>query len=245
MIVFSKNFSIYKSAKKIFFYVLFLIDYFKFFSKNNERFTIKWRNHLAMIFDKTKNTSFDVHYVYHPAWAARIILKNKPETHIDISSTLNFCTLLSAAIPVKFYDYRPANIELSNLDCFNGDLLSLPFDNNSVNSLSCMHTIEHIGLGRYGDKIDPDGDIKAIKELKRVLAFDGTLLIVLPIGKPMIRFNAHRIYSYDMVISLFNDLKLKEFSLIKESGDGGIINNANREMSDKEEYACGCFWFTK
>ena len=73
------------------------------------------------------------------------------------------------------------------------DLANLPFEINSVQSLSCMHTVEHVGLGRYGDPIDPDGDLKAIKEIKRVLAVNGNLLFVVPIGKPKIVYNAHRI----------------------------------------------------
>ncbi len=49
------------------------------------------------------------------------------------------------------------------------NILDLPFKGNSVESLSCMHVVEHIGLGRYGDPMDPEGDIEAIKELKRVV----------------------------------------------------------------------------
>ena len=52
-----------------------------------------------------------------------------------------------------------------------------------------MHVIEHIGLGRYGDEMDPDGDLKAIDELKRVLSRKGDLLFVVPVGKPKIMYN--------------------------------------------------------
>ena len=86
-----------------------------------------------------------------------------------------------------------------------------------------MHTIEHIGLGRYGDPIDYDGDLKAIKELKRVIKIGGSIIIVVPVGKPKIIFNAHRIYSYDQIISYFNGFKLKEFSLITDSNKGGEL----------------------
>src|SRR5436853_180080 len=82
----------------------------------------------------------------------------------------------SAFIPVEFYDYRPANVQLSNLTAEAADLLALPFAEGSVESLSCMHVVEHIGLGRYGDPLDPNGDLKAIAELRRVLAPAGTLL---------------------------------------------------------------------
>ncbi len=47
---------------------------------------------------------------------------------------------------------------------------------------SCMHTIEHIGLGRYGDPLDAVGDQTALSELQRVVAPGGSLLIVVPVA---------------------------------------------------------------
>ncbi len=237
-----------KPIKKIYLYINFTYDFLKFkkSSKNINRFKIYWGNRNPQLFDNTINTSFDAHYIYHPAWAARIIAKTKPSKHIDISSILSFSTMLSAFIPVEFYDYRPANLKLSNLTSKKVDLMSLPFKDNSVESLSCMHTIEHIGLGRYGDPIDPEGDIKAMRELSRVLAINGNLLFIVPVGKPTIQFNAHRIYSYEQVISYFPTLTLKEFSLIPDDAlNTGIIYNTSKEISDIQRYACGCFWFIK
>jgi len=198
------------------------------------------------LYDNTSETGFDRHYIYHPAWAARIIANNRPEFHVDISSALHFCALVSAFVPVKFYDYRPAGINLSGLDCKAADLLSLPFPSGSIMSLSCMHVVEHVGLGRYGDPLDPDGDLKATAELKRVLAPGGSLLFVIPVGRPKIAFNAHRIYSYDQVISCFSELKLQEFALIPDNPDEvGLVRQATRELADMQIYGCGCFWFKK
>ena len=106
-----------------------------------------------------------------------------------------------------------------------------------------MHTVEHVGLGRYGDTIDPDGDLKAIGELRRVLSPSGSLLFVVPVGKPSIEFNAHRIYSYDQILSYFSDLELLEFALIPDKG--GLFVNASKEMANSQDYGCGCFWFKK
>lgn len=212
-----------------------------------KRFTLDEENLHPCLSDNTAQTGFDRHYVYHPAWATRIIIQNKPAKHIDISSTLHFCSILSAILPVEFYDYRPAKLELPNLKSLPGDLMNLPFEANSVESLSCMHTVEHVGLGRYGDLLDYDGDIKAINELKRVLAPKGTLLFVVPLGaKDTICFNAHRIYSKEQVLDLFSDLYLKEFTLIPESElDGGLIKHPDQKLLNKQFYGCGCFWFTK
>ncbi len=233
---------------KTYLYYLFVKDYlnFKKISSKNKRFAISWRDRLPQLFDKTLNTYFDRHYIYHPAWAVRTVKKINPKFHVDISSTLTFSSILSAFIPVKFYDYRPANLELDNLSSEKADLHSLPFKDSSVDSISCMHTVEHIGLGRYGDTIEPDGDLIAMSELKRVISPKGSLLFVVPIGRPRIVFNAHRVYSYDQIINAFSDLHLEEFSLIlDDSQKSGMVHNATKELSDKQKYGCGCFWFKK
>ncbi len=126
------------------------------------------------------------------------------------------------------------------------DICNLSFEKNSISCLSCMHVIEHIGLGRYGDKLDYDGDLYAIRELKRVIKSGGNLLIAVPVGQPKIRFNAHRIYSYDQIISYFEELKLKEFTLIPDNAnETGMIINAEKNLADAQDYGCGCFWFQK
>ncbi len=235
---------IFKTLLSIF-QALFLMSDLKKFTKNNDgRFKIKIKNLRPRLDDKTSETDFDLHYIYHPAWAARIISGTKPEKHVDISSTLHFSTLISAFVPTEFYDYRPANIILDNFISRKADLNNLHFSSESIASLSCMHTIEHIGLGRYGDKIDPQGDLRAINELKRVLAKGGNLLFVVPIGRPRIMFNSHRIYSYEQILSYFTDLELKEFTLISEKNKK-IIINADPSLVREENYGCGCFWFTK
>jgi SAM-dependent methyltransferase len=165
---------------------------------------------------------------------------------VDISSNLHFCSVVSAFIPVKFYDFRPADLKLSQLSTDRADLLSLPFEDNSVHSLSCMHVVEHVGLGRYGDSLNPNGDLEAIGELQRVLATGGSLLFVVPVGKPRIMFDAHRIYSYEQIMRYFQEIRLEEFALIPDSSDPrGIIYNASKELADAQRYGCGCFWFKK
>lgn len=240
------GYRLFENTRNLFIFISSIPTYIKDFckfQKNNNRQS----NYLSypILQDKTKNTLFETHYLYHPAWAARILSKTKPKKHIDISSTINFCSIISAFIPVEFYDYRPAKIKLSNLMTGSADLTKLNFKSNSIKSLSCMHTIEHIGLGRYGDKIDNNGDIKAINELKRVLAKDGDLLIVLPVGKSATCFNAHRIYSYEDVITYFNGLRLMEFSMIPDGHTQAIIYNCNPKVVSKQKFACGCFWFKK
>lgn len=234
-------------GKNYLFFPFILIDYLSFKKKDKKaRFAVPLTEVAPVLFENIPYTRFDTHYIYHTAWAARKVKEIAPEKHVDISSSLYFSSIVSAFIPVMFYDFRPAKLNLSGLTSQSANLTSLSFGDSSVESLSCMHTVEHVGLGRYGDKIDPEGDIHAARELQRVVALGGSLLFVVPVGEPRIQFNAHRIYSYDMVLSLFPLLTLKEFSLIPDDAlTTGIIYNATKEQSDTQKYGCGCFWFVK
>lgn len=195
---------------------------------------------------KNKPPKFDAHYFYHPAWAARVLHETKPKKHVDISSKLSFAGYMSAFIPVEYCEFTKPDVQLDNLTVKKVDISKLPFENCTIESLSCMHVVEHIGLGRYGDNIDVDGDIKACKELIRVLLHGGHLLFVVPIShNPRIEFNAHRVYAYDMVLEIFQELKLKEFAIIPDDSKKGLIRNANYEQFKNQRYACGCFHFQK
>jgi len=221
-----------------------LLDFEKFQSLDfDKRIPISKDDLFPCLNDKTSTTYFEPHYTYHPAWAARVIREISPDKHIDISSSLQFCTMLSAFVKTEFYDFRPAVIELDNLESKKGNLMALDFETGSVFSISCMHTIEHIGLGRYGDEIDPSGDLKAIKELCRVCAPKGHLIVAVPVGKERIEFNAHRIYNALKFSKYFNGFTLKEFSLI--SDNGAFLRNADISDADHQRYGCGCFWFVK
>lgn len=212
------------------------------------RFELSWADRYPCLADRTATTGFDRHYVYHCAWAARAVAQIQPKVHVDISSYVYFCSLVSAFVPVKFYDYRPADLKLSNLTSGAVDLCGLPFEDRSVESLSCMHVVEHVGLGRYGDPLDPEGDLKAIGELKRVLAVGGLLLFVVPVGKPRIMFNAHRVYSYQQVLDYFSGLSLEQFAVVPDHPrDGGLVVNPAdpSAVTDAQRYGCGCFWFRR
>lgn len=214
--------------------------------RGDRRFPVIWKDRYPCFSENTAVTTFDGHYVYHTAWAARVLNQIKPELHVDISSSLFFSSIVSAFIPVSYYDFRPPLLQLSNLEIHHADITSLSFANDSVASLSCMHVVEHIGLGRYGDSLDPGGDTKAIDELKRVLSPGGDLLLVVPVGVPKVMFNAHRIYSYDQIVGNFAGFTLVEFSLIPDDYyKYGIIDNAAAELVQGQKYGCGCFWFKK
>ena len=141
----------------------------------DNRFACSWEDRMLCINDLKTELPFEPQYLYHTSWAARKIKQNNPQKHVDISSWSYFVSILSAFVDVDFYEFQKPIIQMSGLSCFQGDLVKLPFKDNSVESLSCMHTVEHVGLGRYGDPLDPKGDVKAINELKRVTKENGLI----------------------------------------------------------------------
>ena len=109
-----------------------------------------------------------------------------------------------------------------------------------------MHVIEHIGLGRYGDKLDVNGDKRSAEELIRVLSKKGQLLIVVPIAEiPYIRFNAHRIYDKAYILKMFKPLKLIEFSFLTDKPKNQFIQHPKETDLIGQKYGCGCFLFQK
>jgi hypothetical protein len=66
--------------------------------------------------------------------------------------------------------------------------------NNSYDSAISISSVEHSGLGRYGDELDPDGDIKSMALLRERLNHNGLCFLAVPIGKDQILWNAHRVY---------------------------------------------------
>ena len=195
------------------------------------------------LFDRTATTPFDTHYFYQDIWALKAIQASGTASHIDVGSRVIFAGMLTAITKVTFIDIRPLIVNLENFDSKPGSILALPFSDNSIASLSCLHVAEHIGLGRYGDPLDPEGTKKAARELARVLAPEGNLYFSVPVGRPRVCFNAHRIHSPRQILEYFHDLKLVEFSGVDDRGvfkqgiDPGDLADAT--------YACGLFHFTK
>lgn len=193
--------------------------------------------------DKTSTTSFDEHYFYQNIWAFRKILESGIKTHVDVGSMVSYVGFLSTITHVTFIDIRPLITDLPDIESKAGSILEMPYPDNSIFSLSCLHVAEHIGLGRYGDALDPLGTVKACTELQRVLAPGGNLYFGLPLGKPRVCFNAHRIHSPAQILEYFAGLKLAEFSLVDDYGH--FLQNIAPEKGANTKYACGLFHFIK
>lgn len=223
-------------------YVWYIRDIIQF-KKLDPKAKILNINLFPILHEKTPLSFFDAHYFYQQLWAFEWILRKRPKLHVDIGSTYSMSGYISKIVKAKFIDLRPINTNLKNLTVEKGNILSLINKDNSIMSLSCLHVAEHIGLGRYGDSIDPRGTEKACRELARVLARGGYLYFSLPIGKDRVCFNGHRIHSVKTILQYFRDLKLIEYSVVDDQGK--FHENVDYTKYPDLEYGCGMFMFTK
>lgn len=201
------------------------------------------RELFPQLHDRLAKSPFDPHYFFQDAWAARRIAEASPKRHVDVGSRVDLVAFLTSITDVVFVDIRPLDAELEGLSSVEGSVLELPFEDSSLESVSCLHVAEHIGLGRYGDALDPHGTEKAAQELSRVLAPGGRLLFCLPVGRSRTFFNAHRVHQPTEVISMFGDLRLVEFAGVDDVGTFARFRSP-KEL-ERCDYACGMFLFEK
>lgn len=187
--------------RKVLWFLTQLMYYKKLDKNANFKSTILY----PCYFDNTDYTPIEPVYFFQDSWAAKHIFDSKPSHHYDIGSSVKTMGIISQFVPVTMIDIRPLEVELPNLFFKKGSIFELPFEDNSIDSLSCLCVVEHIGLGRYGDPLDSFGSEKAIKELKRVLKPNGILLISVPVdNENRIYFNAHRAFTRDYILELFD-----------------------------------------
>ncbi len=205
----------------------------------NQNMPCETRNLYPRIFDKTDVTDIDPIYFLQGTWCANKIFNNKPTRHYDVGSQALMVGIISQFVPTTMIDIRPISINLPGLNFIEGNITKLPFGDSSINSLSSICVIEHIGLGRYGDPLDQFGSEKAAAELVRILANNGNLFISVPIdSENKVYFNAHRAFTRDYVIKLFSALKLKE--------ERYIYGNMLVETYDSTKcFGTGLYHFTK
>lgn len=161
------------------------------------------------------------HYFHQDRWAARRIFQRRPIHHVDIGFRIDgFVSHLLTFMPVTVVDIRPLSSKVRWLTFIQGDAKDLTgIADNSIESLSCLHAVEHFGLGRYGDEIDPDAWYTAIQALIRVLRPGGHLYFSTLIWTERVNFNAHRVFSVNTITSAFTSLQLISFSFVDDNGD--------------------------
>src|SRR5580698_4842982 len=191
------------------------------------------------------------HYFHQDLLVARRIFANAPRLHIDVGSRVDwFVAHVAAYREIEVFDVRPLTSNIPNVRFKQVDLM-VPLSRaleGYCDSVSCLHALEHFGLGRYGDTVDFEGHLKGLANLKGVLAKGGKLYLSVPIGPQRIEFNAHRVFAVSTLLDLVSDMRVDRFSYVDDKGDlhenaaltkDAVANNFGCR------YGCGILELTK
>ena len=207
--------------------ILSFKHYFKFLKNRKE-----WinqggsitHNHMILSDYDSKSGIMKGHYFHQDLLVAKFVNDEQPKRHIDIGSRVDgFVAHVASFREIEVLDIRPlGKSEHENIKFIQADLMN-PQDLGDVDSISCLHVIEHFGLGRYGDPIDIDGHNKGIANLVDMLSKDGRLYISFPIAyKDEVHYNANRVLSMDTILkhpSIEENMELIRFDYVDNSGN--------------------------
>ena len=181
------------------------------------------------------------HYFHQDLLVAQRILKANPARHVDVASRIDgFVAHVAVFREVEVFDIRPLTTTAKNIvfrHCdFMADIEPQYFD--YCDSLSCLHALEHFGLGRYGDRLDPEGHSKGLNNLHRILQSDGILYLAVPIGPHRIEFNAHRVFGVPELMRMVSErFAISRFSFVDDAGN--LHENVKLTSRDCERHF-GC-----
>jgi hypothetical protein len=178
-----------------------------------------------------------------------MIHEAQPEIHIDVGSRVDGLVAHVASFrPLSVLDIRPLATSARNVTFVRRDITVADSDyDECTDSLSCLHTLEHVGLGRYGDTIDYYGYLTAWKNLVRMLRPGGFLYISVPLGRlQRIEFDAHRIFCLPYLLKLFVEpnFDLENFAYVDDVGElhtSVDVASAEAAQSFHLKYGCGIF----
>lgn len=189
------------------------------------------------------------HYYHQDLLVAGFIAQANPQRHIDIGSRIDgFVAHVASYRKIEVFDIRPLDESRhSNIKFVQKDLMDHN-DDSITDSISCLHAIEHFGLGRYGDPIDPQGHLKGVENIVRMLKPGGTLYISFPIGfTDAVHFNAHRVFHPESIFEwegIKGQFELQRFDWVDATGE--INMNADvKDAVDGVKYGCGIYTFKK
>ncbi|HEY5118610.1 MAG TPA: DUF268 domain-containing protein [Anaerolineales bacterium] len=163
------------------------------------------------------------HYFHQDLLVARRIFQCRPARHVDVGSRIDgFVAHVASFRRIDVLDVRPLNSLIPNVQFIQCDVMgSIPaLFLECCDSLSCLHTLEHFGLGRYGDRIQFDGYLTGLDNLQKILAPGGILYLSVPIGVQRIEYNAQRVFSTSYLWQILSKrFKIIGFSFVDDAGD--------------------------
>jgi SAM-dependent methyltransferase len=190
-------------------------------------------------------------YFWQDLLVARMIFEARPDKHVDIGSRVDgFVAHVASFRQIELFDIRPITTRIPGVTFRQSDLMSQDATSASYcDSLSCLHALEHFGLGRYGDPIDAKGLERGLANMARLLAHDGVFYLSLPIGAARVEFNANRVCDPRAVVDLCdrNGLNLTALTVIEPGGTVVERRLGEWDLADlaSRRYSVGIFVFVK
>lgn len=194
-------------------------------------------------------------YFWQDLLVARWIHADQPVRHVDVGSRVDgFVAHVASFREIEVFDVRPITTHVPGVVFKQADLMR-PVAVSSVggsgycDSLSCLHAIEHFGLGRYGDPIDPQGYERGIANMAQLLQSGGKLYLSTPIGQARVEFNANWVFDPRTIIrnAEANGLRLQKLIVVSsKSGPRDVLPSEEtlKELA-QSFYNLGIFVFTK
>jgi SAM-dependent methyltransferase len=190
-------------------------------------------------------------YFWQDLLVARKIFAAKPEKHVDIGSRVDgFVAHVASFREIEVFDIRPITTTIPGVTFKQTDLMNpAGVVTDYCDSLSCLHALEHFGIGRYGDPIDPKGYESGIRNMARILCPGGIFYLSVPVGVERVEFNAQHVFNPKTIVDIAknNQLLLREFALF--SADSGLVETDVALKSlvavGKRRYCLGIFSFVK
>lgn len=191
------------------------------------------------------------HYFHQDLLVAGLVFKNNPVKHVDIGSRIDgFVAHAASFREIEVFDIRALSNTIPNIHFRRFNLIDKNFGlKDYCDSLSCLHALEHFGLGRYGDEINYNGHLIGWENMYKTIKKGGKLYFSVPIGPQRIEFNAHRVFSVNYLLDLIGvRYKIDSFSYVDDMGN--LCSNVSLEKSNIDKnfscnYGCGIFELTK
>jgi hypothetical protein len=183
------------------------------------------------------------HYFHQDLLVAQRVYRRAPDRHVDFGSRVDgFVAHLASFREVTFVDLRSIQSSVENITFLVGDITDPDRDLiGPADSVSCLHVIEHVGLGRYGDTLDPRGHEKALDALTDETSTGGVLYVSTPIARQRIAFNAHRIFDPRFVPEHLSErFELEAFHYVDDAGDLHRDASLTDEYPTLQEMTYGC-----
>lgn len=244
-----KNLQIYLNNYGAYECSFFSEDLAKYQERNTRSsFAIENANNRPIITDKYDDMGTVDGSFWESVWVASRIRENMPAEHFDIGSRLNgfLSIIIAMGIPLKVIDVRPFPVQIDGMETIVDDATELrEFADGSIMSLSAVSSLEHFGLGRYGDEVDPEACFKCFGNIQKKMRRGGKLYITVPIGRERCCFNAHRVFNPKTILNEFNEMKLIEFSYIFEEQLYRNVDLCQFDDYKADDVFDGLFYFEK